>query len=183
MKNILIAMMLVAHAPMLQAAVATVITDSHLHSRPSTRSPVVTQLHSGMQVKTLLRSGGWKKIEVSKSKIGWVRSYQVRDGVIEADPQPESKKSGGFLAGLASLSRRASSLFSSNRRSSSSQRTATIGVRGLSEEQIKNAKPDFAQLARMESHRSSSKRAGLFARQGTRKAQQISHMPQSEREK
>ena len=84
------------------------------------------------------RQGGWKEIFADeKAILGWVRSYQVREGNFEPTVQTESKSdSRGFLAGLASFSRRASGFFKSSSGRTSSG-TATIGVRGLSEEEIK----------------------------------------------
>ena len=161
---------------------STVVTDTFLYSRPTTNANVIADLHAGTQVNMLLRSGGWKKIEVSEKQTGWVRSYQVRSGVVTTTGVEEGKKTGGFLSGLASLSRRASSLFSSNRKTPSYQRTATIGVRGLSEEQIKNAKPDLARLASMEGYRSSRKQAKKFARKGKLRPQKLNHMPRSGKE-
>ena len=159
---------------------ATIISDTSLYQRPSYQAPVVAPLANGSQVELVARQGGWKQVKTESSS-GWVRAYQVRSGVVNTDQQETS--SGGFFSGLAALSRKASGLFSSDRKDYSFQRTATIGVRGLSEEELKNARPDFDQVKRMETYRSKSKPAKKFARKGGRKAIKLSHLPKSSAEK
>lgn len=110
-----------------------------------------------------------------------MRSYRVRSGSLSITEKQSA--SGGFFSGLASLSRKASGLFSRQRKDYSFQRTATIGVRGLSEEQIKNAKPDLDELKKMDSFRSNKEKNKLFVRQGNMKPIKISHMPKSGAEK
>ncbi len=162
------------------AGPATIVTDCKLYSRPSTQSSKIMHLSAGTRVHTRLRSGGWKKIEVDPARSGWVRGYQVRAG--EISPNTDTANSGGFLTGLASLSRRVSSLFSNGPDRRNTYNTATIGVRGLSEEQIRNARPDFAELGRMERFRSNDQLARGFARQGGIRARTVNHLPPSSRE-
>lgn len=160
---------------------ASIVSDTGLYQRPSVQSPVIKNLKAGTPVTVQSRQGGWKKVEVSKVLTGWARSYRVRSGTLDVTSRPQ--ESGGFFSSLASLSRKASGLFSSNKREYSFQNTATIGVRGLSEEQIKNAQPDMDELKKMESFRSNKSVAKSFAQQGKLKATRIAHMPVTEVEK
>jgi len=161
---------------------ATIITDTSLYQRPSLQSSVENLLKAGTPVTVLSRLGGWKQVSYPPNKAsGWVRSYKVRTGTIIISEKEQ--QSGGFFSGLASLSRKASGLFSSDKKGYSFQRTATIGVRGLSEEQIKNAKPDLEQLKKMESFRSNKKKAKKYAQKGQLKTRRINHMPKSGAEK
>lgn len=159
---------------------ATVVSDSELYQRPSIQSSKIMSVKAGTPVTVESRLGGWKKISVGKKHTGWIRSYKVRTGTLQVSQKEQ--KSGGFFAGLASLSRKASGLFSSNKKDYSFQRTATIGVRGLSEEQIKNAKPDLLQLQKMETFRSNKSASRSYARLGKLVAAKIPHMPRSKAE-
>ena len=159
------------------AEAATVVSNSSLYQRPSIQSSIIQQIEAGTTANIDSRLGGWKQISVNDIS-GWVRSYQVRAGNYSHIKQ--EKKSGGFFSGLASLSRKASGLFTSNNKKGYSfQNTATIGVRGLSEEQIKNAKADLNELKKMDTFRSSRKNTKKYAQQGHLKAIKVSHMPKS----
>lgn len=150
---------------------ATVYADA------SSVSGRVGQMPAGSKVSVFERQGGWKQIfSDEKAILGWVRGYQVREAsqlpVADVKTEPDSR---GFLSGLATLSRKASGFFKNSGGSTSSS-TATIGVRGLSESEIKSAKPDFEQLAKMKTFASSSKRMVEFRRQGRLQAQSIAYL-------
>ncbi len=163
------------------AETATVVADTKLYQRPSIQSNIISSLQAGTQVEALTRQGGWKQISHANTS-GWVRSYQLRSGIITIEATA-SDESGGFFSNLARLSRKASGLFSREKRDPKYKHTATIGVRGLSEQELKNAEPDYQQLKKLESFRSSRKRARKFAASGNLKAIKVSHMPKSKVEK
>ena len=160
------------------ASDATIISDTALYERPSIASPQTLFAKAGTPVTIVSRAGSWKEVNIADGSLAWVRSYKVRNGTIIITEK--EKDSGGFFSGLASLSRKASGLFSSEKKGYSFQRTATIGVRGLSEEQIKKATPNLAELRKMESYRSSRKKTQAFAQKGKLKATQLTHLPRSE---
>lgn len=172
--------MLIIGASIAQAEKATIISNTALYQRPSIQSNIIRQLKAGTPVTTESRQGGWKKIAVDRSNQGWVRSYRVRTGTLKVSQKEQ--QSGGFFSGLASLSRKASGLFSSKKKDYSFQRTATIGVRGLSEEQIKNARPNAIELEKMETFRSNKSIARNYARTGKLAAAKINHMPKTRAE-
>ena len=87
----------------------------------------------------------------------------------------QTEDSRGFLSGLAAFSRKASSFFRSDRRNTSSG-TATIGVRGLSEAEIKSAQADFAEFEKMKGFGSDRARARTFAREGRLQARAVPHI-------
>ena len=155
-----------------------VVRSAVVYESASSLSPRVGEIRAGSKVSIFSRQGGWKEIYAENpALLGWVRSYQVREG--EYAPAVETSAaeadSRGFLSGLASLSRRASRFFRSSGGSTSSS-TATIGVRGLSEEELRGAVPDLGELAKMESYASNADRAGEFARQGRLAARKIAHI-------
>lgn len=83
-------------------------------------------------VTILERRGGWASVESNGTK-GWVRLLNLR-----LDPgtaRPTSSSSGNPLASL---------------RTGSSGRTVTTGVKGMDEEDIRNATPNYAELTELE---------------------------------
>lgn len=157
---------------------AVMIRLSPVYSDASSGSAVVSQIGAGTRVSVFERKGGWKQIfSEEKEIIGWVRSYQLRENletaIVDETAQTDSR---GFLSGLASFSRKASGFFKSDQ-SATSSGTATIGIRGLSEEQIKSAQADFAELEKLKGYTSNPKRVQLFAGQGGLKAQKIDFIP------
>ena len=156
---------------------AIVVRQAVVYAKASSTSARVGQIDAGSRVSVFGRKGGWKEIfSEEKAIVGWVRSYQVREGdyapAVQSDTGSDSR---GFLAGLASFSRKASRFFAGDDRGTSSG-TATIGVRGLTEAEIKSAVADPAELEKMKRFTSNSKRAAGFARQGELKAQKIAHI-------
>lgn len=178
-QGILFAAGILLYVPSVFAETATIVSSAPLYQRPAYGAPTIGQLDAGLSVQLGARSGGWKQVTTS-NKSGWVRSYKVRTGKITTVKQQSS--SGGFLSGLANLSRKASGLFSSNRNNDRKRHgsVATIGVRGLSEEQIKNAKPNLKELEKMEKFRVNKKSAKSYARKGQRTPIKLAHMPRSQ---
>lgn len=83
-------------------------------------------------VTLLERRGGWVRVETG-GNTGWVRMLNVR---LEAAP--------ALAAAAPAAGRSASPL--SLLRTGSTGRTVTTGIKGLGEEDIRNAAPDYAQL-------------------------------------
>ena len=148
-----------------------------VHAEASSVSARIGQISAGSKISIFGRKGGWKEIfSEEKAIIGWVRSYQVREGNFTSTATVESKSdSRGFLSGLASFSRKASGFFKSDS-SSTSAGIATIGIRGLSEAEIKSAVADFEELEEMKGFASSPARMPNFTRQGQLKTQAINHI-------
>ena len=148
-----------------------------VHTDASSVSARIGQIPAGSKVSIFSRKGGWKEIfSEEKALIGWVRSYQVREGDFTPSATVETKAdSRGFLSGLASFSRKASGFFSSDS-SSTSSGTATIGIRGLSEAEIKSAVADFEELEKMRGFGSNRSRMSNFTSQGQLRSQTVKHI-------
>jgi len=150
-----------------------------VYPEAGSRKNSVARIAAGTTVTVFSRKGGWKEIYAEKQGItGWVRTYQVREGLYN---KPENKQeaeadSRGFLSGLASFSRKASGFFGGGRKSAGSAGTATIGVRGLSEEEIKDAKPDLLELEKMQSFGSDKSRMAIFVSGGKLSASKVKHL-------
>ena len=150
-----------------------------VYAEASSSSDRVGRIEAGTRVSVIERQGGWKLIfSDQKSLTGWVRSYRVRSGYYAEAPKVESESdSRGFLAGLASFSRKASSFFGlgGSDASPNNDRTATIGVRGLSEEEIRSAVPDFEELEKLDQYASETQRMPAFSSEGQLAARQVAH--------
>ncbi|MCH7880814.1 MAG: SH3 domain-containing protein [Proteobacteria bacterium] len=176
--RVLLGIFLLSLAIPLTAEEAIVVRLSTVYAKASSASDQVARIEAGSTVEVFERKGGWKQIfSEQKSIIGWVRSYQVRTVYSGFTPEIKTEPdSRGLLSGLASFSRMASSFFGSGGGTSGSARTATIGIRGLSEEEIRGARPDLEELDRMQQFASSSTRMPGFTQEGQLVARNIAHI-------
>ena len=168
---------LLSTSPLLASQQGIVVREAKVYAEASSGAHQVGVIEAGKQVDIFSRKGGWKEIYSEKLELlGWVRSYQVREGDYapqdEADAEPDSR---GFLSGLAAFSRKASRFFGGGS-STTSSGTATIGVRGLSEEELKAAKPDPAEFVRMRGFASDSTRLASFRQEGRLSANEVAHI-------
>jgi hypothetical protein len=165
-----------AHA----ADTAIIVRTAPLKQNPAFSAETLRELPPGVRVRLGKRNGGWRQVSLlPEAKVaGWVRGYQVRDD-IETGQSPviQNKTSGGVLSGLSNLSRRTSGLFGRREMEKNGNLTATIGVRGLSEEDLNNAKPDPQQLAELEQYAAESSAAKKFAAAGGLKTRKIKSLP------
>jgi hypothetical protein len=180
MKSVLclLTFLMVMMAPVRAADdLGVIVRIAPVHADASSVSARIGQIPAGSTVSIFSRKGGWKEIfSEEKAMIGWVRSYQVREGNFTPTATVETKAdSRGFLSGLASFSRKASGFFSSDT-SSTSSGTATIGIRGLSEAEIKSAVADFEELEKMKSFGSNPVRMAEFSSEGRLRSRNVKHI-------
>jgi hypothetical protein len=113
----------------------------------------IATLKEGTAVKVLARSGGWTRVEAD-GKSGFVNVFHLRFSATV-----DTKSSGSNpLSSVTS--------FLGGGRGSDKATIATTGIRGLSPEDLKNAAPDTAALAKAQSYRSDKPTAERFARDG-----------------
>lgn len=174
----ILSMMFLCLTPVQAAETGLVVRQARVYASADSTAVTVAEIRAGTKVSIFSREGGWKEIfSEEQAVIGWVRGYQVREGNISTAPEVKTEAdSRGFLSGLASFSRRASSFFKSGNASTSSG-TATIGVRGLSEAEIVSAVADFAELEKMKQFASNQQRMPAFKQQGKLTPQNIAHLP------
>lgn len=125
-----------------------------LKSDGSDQSATVERLSENVEVKVLSRSGAWTRVDAG-GKVGFVRAFHLR---FPAVATTDSSGGGGFLSGLSSAI--------GGRPRSQQAGIQTVGVRGLSPEELKNASPDNAALAKAQSYRADKPAAERFAREG-----------------
>lgn len=157
----LVALLLLCSLPLtvLAEQIAYTVRPTEIKQKPFSDAENVATLAEKASVKIILRQGGWIKIS-SVQGDGWVKMLNLRN-------TNTSSKSGD--SGL-------SSLFNLGR-SGSSGITVATGVRGLSEEDLKNAQPNPEELAKLKNFANDKAQAEKFARNGKLKAQSLDFIP------
>lgn len=138
---------------------------TELKDRGAPEAHTVATLPENTAVKVLVRGGGWTRVEAG-GQSGWVRVFHLRfPSTVETG---SSSSGGGFLSGIASA-------IGGGRDKGQQTTIATTGIRGLSPEDLKNASPDAAALAKAQSYRADKPAAERFAREGKLAAVQVEY--------
>lgn len=116
------------------AASGILLRNETLRTQPAATAAVSAHASKGTAVSILSRRGGWLQVRTGRAQ-GWVRLLSVRAG---------SGGSGG--AGLGDV------VGIATNRSNPSRVVAVAGVRGLNEEDLKEARFSPEQLARLDSY-------------------------------
>ena len=128
---------------------ATVIRATDLKQAPASDSDTVAALAEQTAVEVLERKSGWIRVK-SVSGEGWVRMLALRLGGATAAKSGASGQTQMFNVA----------------RTGTSGTQVTTGVRGLDAEQIANAQPNPAELAKLEKFAADRDAAASFATQG-----------------
>ena len=136
--------------PLIAAAEpATVIREVEMKQAPATDAATLATLPENTAVDALERKGGWTRVKSSAGE-GWVRMLSLRlGGATTAKP------------GASGLTQ----AFNVARTGTSGTQTTT-GVRGLDADQIANAQPNPAELAKLEKFAANREAAASFATEG-----------------
>lgn len=126
---------------------ATVVRATELKKDPATDSATVAQLAENAAVDALERQGGWTRVKAGANE-GWVKMLALRYG-------------GTAKAGDTGLTQAFNVA-----RSGSSGTQVTTGVRGLDEAQLANARPNPAELAKLNTYTADKAAASAFASEG-----------------
>jgi len=138
------------------AAPGTVLRDEKIYAQAASTSKVVASVKRGEAVDIVTKQGGWLKVKAGKTE-GWIRLLSVRSGT-----------GGVGGAGVGDV------VGAATTRSDPTRVVAVAGLRGLSqgldEEQLKQAKFNTEELARLEANavkpadaRTRAARSGLVA--------------------
>jgi flagellar basal body rod protein FlgF len=156
--SLLAALFLCAPALCLAEA-ATVIRATELKQSPATDAASAGQLAENARVDALERQGGWTRVKAAGGTEGWVRMLALR-----YDGGSTAKQGESGIAQALSIAR-----------TGTSGTQVTTGVRGLDAEQITNARPNTAELKKLERYSASKDAAAAFAERGHLHAQQVSY--------
>ena len=139
------------------AGPATAVRATEIRSAPSFNSGALARLAEGDKVEAFERDRGWTRVRDERGNEGWVRMLLLRHTGTGAAREGDS----GIMAALNAA------------RTGSSGRQVTTGVRGLDAQQLDNAKPNAAELKRMQGYAASRDAAASFAAKGELAAQRI----------
>src|SRR5512139_3069148 len=127
-----VALVLCVAAASALAAPGMVLRNEKLYSQPSASSAAAGSVSKGASVNILAKQGGWLRVTAGKST-GWIRLLVVRAGA------------GGLGgAGLGDV------VGAATTKSDPSRVVAVAGLRGLNDEDLKQAKFNADELARLD---------------------------------
>ena len=138
---------------------AYTMRSTEIKQQPFSDAATVARLDQNTSVNIVKREGGWVRI-TSKAGNGWVRMLSLRGS------STATKRGDSGLQSLFNIGRSGSSGF-----------TVATGVRGLSEEDLKNAKPDQREFEKLLSFEVKKAKAEKFARDAKLKAQRLDYLP------
>lgn len=147
------------------AAPGLALKDENLLAQPNATAAAVGKMTKGATVDIVAKQGGWLQVKAG-GKQGWVRLLSVRAGAGGAG--------GDGLAGVAGVAGAVT------QKSDPSRVVAVAGVRGLNEEDLKGAKFNAAELAKLESFTVTSTQAKAFAEKSGLKTQTVASLPKPE---
>ncbi len=148
-------------APAYAWQVAYTVRSTEIKQLPYSDATTIGTLGEKASVNVMSRQGGWVKINSGKGN-GWVRMLSLRG-------DSTAKQSGD--SGLQSMINVG--------RSGSSGITMTTGIRGLSEEDLKNAHPNPGEFNKLQNYAANKAKAEKFARDAKLKTQQLDYLPDS----
>jgi len=138
---------------------ATLIRTTELKQSPASDAATVATLAETTKVDALERKGGWTRVRAEGGAEGWVRMLALRYA-----GAGEAKQGDAGISQILNVAR-----------TGTSGAQVTTGVRGLDAEQLANAKPNAAELKKMERYAASRDGAEGFAAKGKLSAQQVDY--------
>lgn len=140
---------------------AYTVRSTDIKAKPFTDAATLASLPANSRVEVLTRKSGWMQVK-NGDATGWVRMLNLRFG--DAAAQKKSGDSGlGALFNVAATG--------------GSGSTVSTGVRGLSEEKLKNPSPNPQALAELRRYAVNEKEALTFGKSGKLATHQIGYLP------
>lgn len=151
-----------------QAQEATIKRATELREAPGDQAASRGALAADSSVaRTGDRKGSWVKVRTPQGTEGWVHMFDLGS-------QPATASSNSTASGLRSVG----GLFGGG---STTTATATVGIRGLSAEDIANAQPNPAAVTQAEKMRLSADQARQFASSAPLKPRSVEALPEPPR--
>ena len=142
-----------------QAEPAALVRPAELKASPATDAATVTQLAAEAAVDAGERRGGWIRVKAASGAEGWVKLLALRYSGTGVTRRGET--------GLAQAVNVA--------RTGTSGTQVTTGVRGLDETDIKTARPNPAELQKLDGYAASKQGSASFAEGGRLKPQSVEY--------
>jgi hypothetical protein len=159
MKNIIALCLLLGFVSSAWAGgTAYTIRPTELKAKPYTDAQTLTTLPPRTRVEVLTRQASWTQVK-STSFSGWVKMLSLQ---LESNAQKRGDNGLRSLFNVASTGRSSS--------------TVTTGIRGLSEEQLKNTKPNPQALEAAKRYAVNREAAQRYAAEGKLHAQSVDYL-------
>lgn len=143
-------------------AKGTLLKASELKAQPFIDAATLATLPAQSTVAILERSGGWFRVQ-SAAQSGWVRMLNVK--VTEG---AQNLGSGTDLTQAATLA---------TGRAGSGNIVSTSGLRGLSEEELRTAQPDYAQFDKLNGYAADKASAATHAKSNGLASRTVQYLP------
>jgi hypothetical protein len=142
---------------------------AELRQGPSESTPVVASLAAQTPVtRQPERQGPWMRVTTVTGQTGWIHMFDV--GTVSSSTSAGSTAS-GMLRGLTSFLNRGNT-------QTTTTATATVGIRGMSSEDIANAQPNLSALKQAEALRADAVQARKFADEAQLAARAVETLPE-----
>jgi hypothetical protein len=145
-----------------KTASGTLLKKSEVKVKPFIDAKTLAKLPRQTRVTILERNGGWFRVQAAK-KSGWVRMLNVK---VTAGAQ--NLGSGTDLTQAATLA---------TGRAGTGNVVATSGLRGLSEEELRSAKPDYTQFDKLNGYGADTTAAGNYAKSNGLNSRSVQYLP------
>jgi len=144
---------------LVHAEPATLVRASELKAQPASDAATVTPLTADAAVDAGERRGGWVRVRTSAGAEGWLKMLVLRYGGPGAAKRGDSGVSQAINVA----------------RTGASGTQVTTGVRGLDETDINTARPNPAELRKLESYAESKDGSSRFAESGKLRSQRVEY--------
>jgi hypothetical protein len=145
--------------PVHAGQIAYAVRSTEIKQHPYSDAATVATLAEKAGVDILARQGGWVRISSDHGN-GWVKMFSLRSDSAVRKPGD---------SGLQSMLNVA--------RTGSSGITVATGVRGLTEEDLKNAQPNPGEFAKLQDYAANKAKAERFAHDAKLKSLQLDYLP------
>jgi hypothetical protein len=146
---------------------ALTIRATDLQAQAQSDAATLATLPENTKVDVLRRVGAWDEVKTAAGQTGWVRMLNLRFDVNNTSKPNGAAGSLNALSGLLSTGR------------TSNTATVTTGVRGLTEEDLKNAKANPAELEKMQRFAADKATAERFAQRTKLAATKVEYLQES----
>ena len=141
------------------AETGTALKADSIRAEPYADAKTTGKFSRGDKLEILTKQGAWLKVKTAKTS-GWVRLLSVKRGTSSAGGTSNAEGVLNMATG----------------RSGTGQVVATTGVRGLSEEDLKSAKFNEAEVKKLEGYTQSAEQGQKFAGSGGLKATKFAYL-------
>ena len=159
-----IALVALAFPLLALAEAATVVRATDLKQSPAIDAATLAPLAENATVQTLERKGGWTRVKTEAGAEGWVRMLTLRYA-----GGGEAKSGDSGIVQLLNVAR-----------TGTSGTQVATGVRGLDAELLANARPNAAELDKLQRYAAPEEAAAQFAARGPLQAQHVEYAKDAE---